>query len=111
MPKSLGVWTSLAEMMQPQTVDHDACGQRIGGIDDPLRQLHSPATSSGWNRLPAEKFQPTARDFFAEFLGIASHMNMSVGHGPFADGVSDLARWSMSDEFGSSSKELSLIHI
>ena len=62
-----------SEMMLPDAVDHDACGQRIGGIGDRSGQLQPTASVAERLRFGrAEDREEPARDFVSQFLVVAA---------------------------------------
>src|SRR5262249_16038995 len=73
----------------PDAVDHDAGGQRVLRVGDPVGQEFSPASAMIFrNLLSAENGQKTARDFIAQILRIAFALYARVGRGPLDDGIS-----------------------
>src|SRR5262249_22585814 len=77
-----------AEMIFPDAVDHDAGGQRVLRVGDPVGQEFSPASAMIFrNLLSAENGQKTARDFIAQILRIAFALYARVGRGPLDDGI------------------------
>ena len=82
-----------SEMLLPDSVRHHTGGEGICRIDDPLRQLQTPA-GAGFARhgLCAEHLQETARHFLAETLRIAAHLQPRVLRLALTHGIRERAK-------------------
>ena len=67
---------ALAKMMQPDAVDQDARGQRIGGVDNREGQFEAAAAvAEGHGVRPGKNLQKSARNNLALVLLLAAQEN------------------------------------
>src|SRR5579884_2968038 len=70
---------ALAEMVVPDSIHHDARGERVGRIGEPARQFQ-PSAAFGSLRQPhaAEHFRKAAGYLFAQTLRVALDLDTGV---------------------------------
>lgn len=79
-----------AEVVLPKAIHHHARGERVRGIGNPVREFEPAARRAIFRQwLAAENLREVTRDFLAEALRVAAHMETRVGGLALGDGVGE----------------------